>query len=77
MRNFGLEKRQRLYRNPLQNWFPGAPMPETGRQQFDRKASLQNPVRIPHIGLFGRASEQIRFGREHEPPVSVGIAGKK
>jgi len=77
MRNFGLEECQRLYRNPLQNWFPGAPMPETGRQEFDRKASLQNPVRIPHIELFGRSSEQIRFVREREQPVSVGIAGKK
>jgi hypothetical protein len=55
----------------------GAPTPETGRQQFDRKASLQNPVRIPHIELFGRSSEQTRFEREREQPVSVGIAGKK
>jgi hypothetical protein len=55
----------------------GAPMPETGRQQFDRKASPQNPARIPHIEPFGGPSEQIRFGREREQPVSVGIAGKR
>jgi hypothetical protein len=51
-------------------------MPKTGRQQFGREPSLQKPVRIPHIELFGRPSEQIRFGREREQPVSVGIAGK-
>jgi hypothetical protein len=48
----------------------------TARQQFGRERSLQKPVRIPHIEPFGRPSEQIRFGREHEQPVFVGIAGK-
>jgi hypothetical protein len=77
MRNFGFEERPRLYRNPLQNWFPGAPMPETGRQQFGREPSRQNPVRIPDIELFGRPSEQIRFWREREQPVPVGTVDKK
>src|SRR5260370_19657429 len=49
----------------------------TAHQQFGPEPSLQNPVRIPHIELFGRPSEQIHFGREREQPVSVGIAGKK
>jgi hypothetical protein len=55
----------------------GAPMPETGRQQFGREPSRRIPVCISHIELFGRSSEQVQFGREHEQPVPVGIARKK